>query len=127
MNVDALLETITCQGGLYCEVGHTTSLVMFPPEINSMSARVLLFLVIPGHLIFFVIIYMVEGHSVPNSKTFVVFYLLAGLIQVRTIVAAAKQHPVFNQPARFVHCPGREAEERWGWKFLDMQGTVFIF
>lgn len=59
-------------------------------EINSMSARVLLFLVIPGHLIFFVIIYMVEGHSVPNSKTFVVFYLLAGLIQVTILLYLAE-------------------------------------
>ncbi|XP_020011745.2 solute carrier family 41 member 3 isoform X3 [Castor canadensis] len=50
-------------------------------EINSMSARVLLFLVIPGHLIFFYIIYLVEGQSVTSSRTFVVLYLLAGLIQ----------------------------------------------
>jgi hypothetical protein len=49
-----------------------------------MSARVLLFLVIPGHLIFFYIIYLVEGQSVTSSRTFVVLYLLAGLIQVRT-------------------------------------------
>ncbi|XP_006911490.1 solute carrier family 41 member 3 isoform X9 [Pteropus alecto] len=59
-------------------------------EINSMSARVLLFLVIPGHLIFFIIIYMVEGHAVPNSKTFVVFYLLAGLIQVTILLYLAE-------------------------------------
>ncbi|XP_039699503.1 solute carrier family 41 member 3 isoform X9 [Pteropus medius] len=59
-------------------------------EINSMSARVLLFLVIPGHLIFFIIIYMVEGHAVPNSKTFVVFYLLAGLIQVAILLYLAE-------------------------------------
>ncbi|XP_016052791.1 PREDICTED: solute carrier family 41 member 3 isoform X1 [Miniopterus natalensis] len=59
-------------------------------EINSMSARVLLFLVIPGHLIFFYVIYLVEGHSVPNSKTFVVFYLLAGLIQVTILLYLAE-------------------------------------
>lgn len=87
------------------------SLVLFLPEINSMSARVLLFLVIPGHLIFLYVIYLVEGHSVPNSKTFVVFYLLAGLIQVRTTVAAAKQHSGVRQPAGCVPYPGRDAEE----------------
>lgn len=87
------------------------SLVLFLPEINSVSARVLLFLVIPGHLIFLYIIYLVEGHLVPNSKTFVVFYLLAGLIQVRTTVAAAKQHSGVRQPASFVPYPGRDAEE----------------
>lgn len=59
-------------------------------EINSISARVLLFLVIPGHLIFLYIIYLVEGHSVPNSKTFVVFYLLAGLIQVTILLYLAE-------------------------------------
>lgn len=111
MNVDASLETVMYQGGLCCQAGHTTSLVLFLPEINSMSARVLLFLVIPGHLIFFYVIYLVEGHSVPNSKTFVVFYLLAGLIQVRATVAAAKQHSVLRQPASFAPCPGRDAEE----------------
>ncbi|KAM6214831.1 solute carrier family 41 member 3 isoform 2-T2 [Rhynchocyon petersi] len=59
-------------------------------EINSMSARVLLFLVIPGHLIFFLVIYLVEGHSVTSSKTFVVLYLLAGLIQVTVLLYLAE-------------------------------------
>ncbi|XP_036894461.1 solute carrier family 41 member 3 isoform X3 [Sturnira hondurensis] len=59
-------------------------------EINSMSARVLIFLVIPGHLIFFYVIYLVEGHSVPNSKIFVAFYLLAGLIQVTILLYLAE-------------------------------------
>ncbi|XP_005383886.1 PREDICTED: solute carrier family 41 member 3 isoform X2 [Chinchilla lanigera] len=59
-------------------------------EINSKSARVLLFLVIPGHLIFFYIIYLVEGQSVTNSKTFVVLYLLAGLIQVIILLYLAE-------------------------------------
>lgn len=55
-----------------------------------MSARVLLFLVVPGHLIFFYIIYLVEGHWVTNSTIFVVLYLLAGLIQVRDPIADHK-------------------------------------
>ncbi|XP_020011746.1 solute carrier family 41 member 3 isoform X5 [Castor canadensis] len=59
-------------------------------EINSMSARVLLFLVIPGHLIFFYIIYLVEGQSVTSSRTFVVLYLLAGLIQVTVLLYLAE-------------------------------------
>eukprot|EP00069_Balaena_mysticetus_P009361 bmy_20170T0 len=60
------------------------------PEINSTSARVLLFLVVPGHLIFFSIIYLVEGQSVPNDKTFVGLYLLAGLIQVTILLYLAE-------------------------------------
>lgn len=102
MNVDASLETVTCQGGLCCAAGHTISLVLFFPEINSISARVLLSLVVPGHLIFFHIIYLVEGHLVPNSKIFVVFYLLASLIQVSMTLAVSKQHSVVRQPVRFV-------------------------
>ncbi|XP_049622482.1 solute carrier family 41 member 3 [Suncus etruscus] len=58
-------------------------------ETNSMSARVLLFLVVPGHLIFFYIIYLVEGHWVTNSTIFVVLYLLAGLIQVTILLYLA--------------------------------------
>ncbi|XP_058144908.1 solute carrier family 41 member 3 isoform X2 [Dasypus novemcinctus] len=59
-------------------------------EINSVSARVLLFLVIPGHLIFFYVIYLVDGHSVTNSKTFVVLYLLASLVQVTILLYLAE-------------------------------------
>lgn len=41
-------------------------------------------------MIFLYIIYLVEGHLVPNSKTFVVFYLLAGLIQVTILLYLAE-------------------------------------
>ncbi|XP_036726480.1 solute carrier family 41 member 3 isoform X5 [Balaenoptera musculus] len=59
-------------------------------EINSTSARVLLFLVVPGHLIFFSIIHLVEGQSVPDDKTFVGLYLLAGLVQVTILLYLAE-------------------------------------
>ncbi|KAM4820967.1 solute carrier family 41 member 3 isoform 2-T2 [Thomomys bottae] len=59
-------------------------------ETNSMSARVLLSLVVPGHLIFFYIICLVEGQSLTNSKTFVVLYLLAGLNQVTVLLYLAE-------------------------------------
>lgn len=58
-------------------------LLPFLLEINSVSARVLLFLVIPGHLVFFYLICLVEGQAVTSSKTFVLLYLVAGMIQVR--------------------------------------------
>lgn len=108
-------------------------MVLFLPEINSMSARVLLFLVVPGHLIFFCVIYLVEGHSVPNSKTFVVFYLLAGLIQVKMTAAAAKQHSLVCQPAGSVPCLDEMPKERgWGFLYLRTQfpssrGQVNLF
>lgn len=60
--------------------------VSFLLEVNSVSARVLLFLVVPGHLIFFYLICLVEGQSVTSSKIFVVLYLVAGMIQVRLTV-----------------------------------------
>ncbi|XP_022377295.1 solute carrier family 41 member 3 isoform X3 [Enhydra lutris kenyoni] len=95
-------------------------------EVNSVSARVLLFLVVPGHLIFFYIIYLVEGHLVPNSKIFVVFYLLASLIQVRMIIAVSKQHSLVSQQD-LSPCPGNDAGgDKVGvsWTWL---GTALIF
>ncbi|XP_006169834.1 solute carrier family 41 member 3 isoform X2 [Tupaia chinensis] len=59
-------------------------------EINSMSARVLLFLVVPGHLVFLCTIYLVEGQPVTSSRTFVALYLLAGLAQVAVLLYLAE-------------------------------------
>lgn len=59
-------------------------------EINSVSARVLLFLVVPGHLIFFYLICLVEGQSVTSSKIFVLLYLMAGMIQVVILLYLAE-------------------------------------
>ncbi|XP_057561966.1 solute carrier family 41 member 3 isoform X2 [Hippopotamus amphibius kiboko] len=59
-------------------------------ETNSASARVLLLLVVPGHLLFFSIIYLVEGQSVPNDRTFVLLYLLAALLQVTILLYLAE-------------------------------------
>ncbi|OBS80592.1 hypothetical protein A6R68_21205 [Neotoma lepida] len=59
-------------------------------EINSVSARVLLFLVIPGHLIFFYLICLVEGQAVTSSKTFLLLYLVAGIIQVVILLYLAE-------------------------------------
>lgn len=57
-----------------------------PAEINATSARVLLALVVPGHLAFFSIVSLLESQSVPSERTFVLLYLLAGLVQVRGAV-----------------------------------------
>ncbi|XP_076796221.1 solute carrier family 41 member 3 isoform X3 [Arvicanthis niloticus] len=59
-------------------------------EINSVSARVLLFLVVPGHLIFFYLICLVEGQSVTSSKIFMFLYLVAGMIQVVILLYLAE-------------------------------------
>ncbi|XP_071461949.1 solute carrier family 41 member 3 isoform X1 [Marmota flaviventris] len=60
------------------------------PEINSTSARVLLLLVVPGHLLFFCVIRLVEGPAVASSRTFVLLYLLAGLVQVVVLLYLAE-------------------------------------
>lgn len=58
-------------------------------EINATSARVLLVLVVPGHLAFFSIVSLLEGQSVPSERTFVLLYLLAGLVQVTILLHLA--------------------------------------
>ncbi|XP_038176954.1 LOW QUALITY PROTEIN: solute carrier family 41 member 3 [Arvicola amphibius] len=59
-------------------------------EINSVSARVLLFLVVPGHLVFLLLICLVEGQAMTSSKTFVLLYLVAGMIQVVILLYLAE-------------------------------------
>ncbi|XP_072798123.1 solute carrier family 41 member 3 isoform X1 [Vicugna pacos] len=59
-------------------------------EVNATSARVLLLLAAPGHLLFFYIVRLVEGPTVPSDKTFVVLYLLAGLVQVTVLLYLAE-------------------------------------
>nr|XP_031326960.1 solute carrier family 41 member 3 isoform X2 [Camelus dromedarius] len=69
---------------------HSSRPWLSPPEVNSTSARVLLLLAAPGHLLFFYIVCLVEGPTVPNDKTFVVLYLLAGLVQVTILLYLAE-------------------------------------
>ncbi|XP_072454453.1 solute carrier family 41 member 3 isoform X2 [Notamacropus eugenii] len=58
-------------------------------EINSVSARVLLFLVIPGHLTFLYLIHLIEGELKINLL-FMVFYLIASLAQVLILLYLAE-------------------------------------
>ncbi|XP_027719879.1 solute carrier family 41 member 3 isoform X1 [Vombatus ursinus] len=59
-------------------------------EINSVSARVLLLLVIPGHLMFLFFIYMMEKGEIEINLLFVVFYLVASLTQVLILLYLAE-------------------------------------
>ncbi|XP_053150963.1 solute carrier family 41 member 3 isoform X2 [Hemicordylus capensis] len=54
----------------------------FGAGVNSRAARVLILLVIPGHLVFLYIISLFKAGHIPLSVTFVMFYLLAALLQV---------------------------------------------
>ncbi|XP_065543960.1 solute carrier family 41 member 3 isoform X3 [Lathamus discolor] len=56
--------------------------IFFSSEVNSKSARVLFFLVIPGHLVFLYTIRLLQGGHMSLSFTFVMFYLMAALLQV---------------------------------------------
>nr|XP_031532193.1 solute carrier family 41 member 3 isoform X2 [Vicugna pacos] len=69
---------------------HSSCPWLSPPEVNATSARVLLLLAAPGHLLFFYIVRLVEGPTVPSDKTFVVLYLLAGLVQVTVLLYLAE-------------------------------------
>lgn len=50
--------------------------------VNSKSARVLLMLVVPGHLVFLYAISLLQGEEAPISIAFTVCYLCAALLQV---------------------------------------------
>lgn len=52
------------------------------PGVNSKSARVLLMLVVPGHLVFLYAISLLQGDEAPISVAFSVCYLCAALLQV---------------------------------------------
>ncbi|XP_033921790.1 solute carrier family 41 member 3-like [Melopsittacus undulatus] len=56
--------------------------IFFSSEVNSRSARVLFFLALPGHLVFLYTIRLLHGGHVSLSFPFVMFYLMAALLQV---------------------------------------------
>ncbi|XP_072136324.1 solute carrier family 41 member 1 isoform X1 [Mobula birostris] len=57
--------------------------------INSTSARVLLLLVVPGHLLFILVIRFLRAGHISVSLSFTVFYLAAALLQVFLLLYAA--------------------------------------
>ncbi|XP_034287430.1 solute carrier family 41 member 3 isoform X3 [Pantherophis guttatus] len=61
----------------------------FASGINSKSARVLIMLVIPGHLVFLYAIHLFEGGHTAITLTFVAFYLTAALLQVGILLYMA--------------------------------------
>uniref|UniRef100_A0A8V5HFV6 Solute carrier family 41 member n=1 Tax=Melopsittacus undulatus TaxID=13146 RepID=A0A8V5HFV6_MELUD len=56
--------------------------IFFSSEVNSRSARILFFLALPGHLVFLYTIRLLHGGHVSLSFPFVMFYLMAALLQV---------------------------------------------
>lgn len=56
---------------------------------NHRSAQVLLLLVVPGHLIFLYIIYLMKGAQTPPTPTFISLFLTAALIQVFCLLCIA--------------------------------------
>ncbi|XP_057273527.1 solute carrier family 41 member 3 isoform X4 [Pezoporus wallicus] len=64
--------------------------IFFSSEVNSKSARVLFFLAIPGHLVFLHTIRLLQGGHVSLSFTFVMFYLMAALLQVGILLYVAE-------------------------------------
>uniref|UniRef100_A0A8C5H3W6 Solute carrier family 41 member n=1 Tax=Gouania willdenowi TaxID=441366 RepID=A0A8C5H3W6_GOUWI len=61
----------------------------FYSGVNSKSARVLLMLVVPGHLVFLYAISLLQGDEAPISIPFTACYLFAALIQVGILLYVA--------------------------------------
>ncbi|XP_048346282.1 solute carrier family 41 member 3 isoform X2 [Sphaerodactylus townsendi] len=61
----------------------------FSSGVNSKSARVLILLVIPGHLVFLYIIHVLQGGHISLTFNFVSFYLIAALLQVGILLYVA--------------------------------------
>lgn len=57
--------------------------------VNSRSARVLLMLVIPGHMVFLYAISLLQGEEAPISEAFIVCFLLAAMLQVNVFAVVA--------------------------------------
>ncbi|XP_023261036.1 solute carrier family 41 member 1-like isoform X1 [Seriola lalandi dorsalis] len=64
-------------------------ITFFSSGVNSKSARVLLMLVIPGHLVFLYAISLLQGEEAPISIAFTVCYLCAALLQVAILLYVA--------------------------------------
>ncbi|XP_051978693.1 solute carrier family 41 member 2 [Xyrauchen texanus] len=56
---------------------------------NGRSAQVLLALAIPGHLVFFYTIYLIQGSPTPPTPVFISFYLAAAFTQVFLLLCTA--------------------------------------
>ncbi|XP_074499105.1 solute carrier family 41 member 1-like isoform X1 [Sebastes fasciatus] len=61
-------------------------ITFFSSGVNSKSARVLLMLVIPGHMVFLYAISLLQGDEVPISVAFTVCYLCAATLQVAILL-----------------------------------------
>ncbi|CAF96937.1 unnamed protein product, partial [Tetraodon nigroviridis] len=55
-------------------------------DVNSKSARVLVLLVVPGHLFFLYIIHLLQGGHTAMTPTFIICYLSAAVLQVVLIL-----------------------------------------
>ncbi|XP_077584792.1 solute carrier family 41 member 1 isoform X1 [Stigmatopora nigra] len=64
-------------------------MTFFFSGMNSKSARVLLMLVIPGHLVFLYAIFLLQGDEVAITLSFAACYLCAALLQVAILIYAA--------------------------------------
>ncbi|XP_047203984.1 solute carrier family 41 member 1-like isoform X1 [Girardinichthys multiradiatus] len=64
-------------------------ITFFSSGVNSKSARVLLMLVIPGHLVFLYAISLLQGDEAPVTVAFTICYLCAALLQVAILLYVA--------------------------------------
>ncbi|XP_029287596.1 solute carrier family 41 member 1-like isoform X2 [Cottoperca gobio] len=58
-------------------------------DVNSKSARVLVLLVVPGHLLFLYTIHLLQGGHTALTPSFIIYYLCAALLQVVILLYVA--------------------------------------
>lgn len=81
--------------------------------MNSKSARVLVTLVVPGHLFFLYTIHLLQGGHTAMTPIFIICYLSAALLQVRLTDTSCLysfktllKNDFFWNTSKYSHCPG---------------------
>ncbi|XP_069612351.1 solute carrier family 41 member 1 isoform X2 [Ranitomeya imitator] len=75
--------------GLVPRKCHSPCRTFFSSDVNSRSARVLFLLVVPGHLVFLYTINSMKGGHTTMTLIFMVFYMMAALLQVLVLLYIA--------------------------------------
>jgi len=79
----------------------------FLADVNSRSARVLALLVVPGHLVFLYTISSMQGGHTTLTLIFIVFYMMAALLQVSWSPSAGRSPSGWGKGTLLLRHPQR--------------------
>ncbi|CAB1457777.1 unnamed protein product [Pleuronectes platessa] len=65
--------------------------ILFSSDVNSQSVKVLVLLVVPGHLLFLYTIHLLRGGHTVTTFSFIICYLSAALSQVVILLYGARR------------------------------------